>query len=421
MNQSLDPRLSQYSFLLFRTRQFCFILFRNKSSTVCIVFNLPSLSSLPLELRIDTIDKVIKSTTNTPPKDENDASPRATSEYKAMMLGMRKDLFDLTKYLIDPERTRCNVSGLLSTNRQFRAETLSRLPPSDGPNTKVDHALDVMVVSTQELWPTWTYLPMPTRYVNTLSVTFRIFGQSKGTPAQFKNDDPPRPQLYWAFYGVLERFLKVGPAIKALEGDLISTDRRITVRSLNLEIPGGQGDGLRVKRAFYESYSDESGDSDSGEPPTWVVRSEELIRELDRMWFWVFEDDLPYGTAFWDRLGNITLTMDKVVVKEYLGELFTRMLKGRIEYWTTTPDDPWDSTTDKQKKELWVREWSELLAFRKQNLPDRCLESTSPTTEQPESIDGESSDEGAHSPEISTFEEHEDSQIICDENGDIAH
>lgn len=91
-----------------------------------------------------------------------------------------------------------------------------------------------MLVNLEELWPTWLSIPSLTSSVDRVHAIFRIDGTS-GTGSRrsrFRCGDGSPPQISWAFYGLLGRFLKVGPVsnpAKKPTGGMI-------IKNLDLEV-----------------------------------------------------------------------------------------------------------------------------------------------------------------------------------------
>ncbi|KAF2111393.1 hypothetical protein BDV96DRAFT_582086 [Lophiotrema nucula] len=117
---------------------------------------MPSLLTLPAELRDQIIDLVICTRTE-PPKDAfTDDNPRRPSSTNPNL--MYPALAPYEVY---------SGYGLLLSCRQLNAETQDRIKSLDLPAE-----IDVMVVNRRDLWPTW--VSIPSRACKTLEVTFRL-------------------------------------------------------------------------------------------------------------------------------------------------------------------------------------------------------------------------------------------------------
>jgi hypothetical protein len=73
-----------------------------------------------------------------------------------------------------------------------------------------------MVVQERKLWPTWTSMPRSNlNLVNTVEVTFRIFGPPRHLNHEFslfRPGDGGPPVIAWQFNDLLKRFVCLGPS-----------------------------------------------------------------------------------------------------------------------------------------------------------------------------------------------------------------
>jgi hypothetical protein len=133
-----------------------------------------------------------------------------------------------------------NAAPLLRTNKHPSAKTrqaISRLFPQ-GPKYK----LDVMVVDDSHLWPTWLSVPYLTEQVQSVEVTFRVFGldvSNNGGSSAPRTD--ARETIVWCLYALLEQFLHYGPypstSIRSLA---VQHARHMTTKTIDLRFQTGE-------------------------------------------------------------------------------------------------------------------------------------------------------------------------------------
>ena len=99
-----------------------------------------------------------------------------------------------------------------------------------------------MLVDEDELYPTWLSVPQFATRVEKVYAEFRIIGAAKKNRTGFSGGDGGPPLIVWAFYSLLERFLKLGPVppqqieeIKGTEETRKTRDRDITIQVLELD------------------------------------------------------------------------------------------------------------------------------------------------------------------------------------------
>ena len=185
---------------------------------------MPSFLDLPREVRDNIIGFVLCTSTGTP--------------YDGTATGQRTELNDI-EYLSWKARREVNyakqfpvtsTSQLLLVNHQLHTETTDAINRSP---SKHSYHLDVAIVNEEGLWPTWISVPALSTRVDKLHASFRVVGflYQKGMRL-FQGHQGSPPDIVWAFYSLLERFLKCGPV-----GHRKSpTDRRISIRLLEIDI-----------------------------------------------------------------------------------------------------------------------------------------------------------------------------------------
>lgn len=95
----------------------------------------------------------------------------------------------------------------LLVNHQLHIETLevlSLLP------TKHCYALDLILLNEEHVCPTWLSVPEVTTKVDKLYAAVRTMTTGENRDGFEQGCGGPQ-QIVWCFYGILERFLRVGP------------------------------------------------------------------------------------------------------------------------------------------------------------------------------------------------------------------
>ncbi|KAK7180986.1 hypothetical protein DPSP01_012343 [Paraphaeosphaeria sporulosa] len=176
---------------------------------------MPSLLSLPLEIRDNIIDYVITSQRD-PPTARNDHSSRRDTRIQFEDTHW-KEIGNLIYFESSPTAFRPAFGGLLLACQQLRADTLKRVSKADVPMI-----LDVLAVNEETIWVTWLSLPLITgRMIEKLDIQYRYQydgqEQSEETTNTHKWTLDFTTQLRYLIY----RILAVGSA-----GPLPDSNRR---------------------------------------------------------------------------------------------------------------------------------------------------------------------------------------------------
>ncbi|KAI4949498.1 hypothetical protein J4E91_005237 [Alternaria rosae] len=204
---------------------------------------MPSFMSLPRELRDQICEYVILSPAR---------QPRALNQTTEEMLDgyvtyKFPQLFVGPGASYRPQAIVSNATKLLLVNQQLRTETMEMLEQLR--STVYD--LDIAMTDNGILAATWINVPVLSTKIEQLNVTFRLcvtndgerlkseIGDMSGAPANPGPEDffglPPE-QLVWDFYGIFQRFTRVGP-LGEREND--NENRQISIKtiSINVETP----------------------------------------------------------------------------------------------------------------------------------------------------------------------------------------
>ncbi|KAF2025504.1 hypothetical protein EK21DRAFT_93191 [Setomelanomma holmii] len=207
---------------------------------------MPTLTTIPRELRDNILGYVIQSDT--------DPRPDIHSTFDDLIQG-REILKEpklgswCTTVLYHPETPIANTYGALLTNRQLRSETLENIQRLNANECN----LDVIIVEEILPLPTWTRVVAPSTRLDKVNVTFRISGRwhsdkerhtedgvsvdgpytKYGYYKGFKIGDGAGPAMSWQVYSILERFIKIGYIGKCGDG---FGRRCTTVKTININV-----------------------------------------------------------------------------------------------------------------------------------------------------------------------------------------
>jgi hypothetical protein len=142
---------------------------------------------LPRELR-DHIYAYVLVTEDAPPEspeavvDRGDGTGKSPIDHSDLGLYER----DLGIYY-DRKPLRYACAGLLYSNRQVSAEMEDSIMHKSqiGGQAGVNYKIDCMVYRDQ-VWPTWTSLPTPPKYVHNIDVDIRMFDDSRSSLIRFR-------------------------------------------------------------------------------------------------------------------------------------------------------------------------------------------------------------------------------------------
>ena len=194
---------------------------------------MPSLHTIPCELRLQILTYVLLSPSSRPPRDPSASQDRIESSY-LVSKGVRG-------IWLENKAPVSLALPLLLVNRLINREIRDIL--SARPETK-EWRLDVMWVKSAGIWPTWTYLPVLTDHINSLLVTFRIFSPPAGIDAKFDNSLVINSD-WWDLCGFIHRFIMQGPWSHVLSESLSDEKAnvpRLSMRRLIIDVKRPRGD-----------------------------------------------------------------------------------------------------------------------------------------------------------------------------------
>lgn len=211
----------------------------SQSAGLHIHTKMPSLLSLPLELREYIIAYAV--TSSTPSIDPE--NPCATKEYLDLDYTSRIGGVGL-RYSYAQRKHQTSPCGLLGTNRQLHHETLhtlERIKAQDG----YKYALDMTMANEEIIYASWSNVPPCASIIDELAVTINIHGTSinplvhNGFMDQENGSTGP---AIWRLYSILERFFRCG----ANESESRNEDKKLAVKTIDINILTPKGDNLLI-------------------------------------------------------------------------------------------------------------------------------------------------------------------------------
>ncbi|KAF8453433.1 hypothetical protein BGX38DRAFT_1051185, partial [Terfezia claveryi] len=220
-----------------------------------------------------------------------------------------------------------NATALLLTSRQLYIETKDILSRSASANT---YLLDVIFANERALCPTWLCIPRLTTRVDTVRSNFRIIGgwefEDGGGASAVQTGGPPN--ILWAFYALLERFLRCGPvgALK-IERDRFDhdLDRGIIVKTLELNFLSPEDESLLAPEGppldwFRERWMANLNPQSVFSPVIkGQMRPEWLLRFVSGGIFYLLisrSQAFQYAAWLYTRIGTIKLLLNGLFVEE---------------------------------------------------------------------------------------------------------
>lgn len=181
----------------------------------------PTLLTLPRELRDKLLSLLIACHTDAP-KEADDP------ENREVLNDIDVSDWHYGHAMHVKRLNRVDLIPTLLVNRQLKAETEAAIELF--PN---DYALHAMLVNDRQLWPTWTRIPKLVSNVDNLHFSVKSVGPGPdGRRSIWAGGCGGPPIILWFFYGLLERFLKVGPFV----GQHHKTDQHFTIKNLDIEV-----------------------------------------------------------------------------------------------------------------------------------------------------------------------------------------
>jgi hypothetical protein len=325
---------------------------------------MPSLLSLPTELLDAIIEHAITSCRMPPDNPESAAAqgPRLPApDFYRLSWSASEVLYETS-----PPGTSITSLPLLLVNRVISLRTkeaMGRLTQAG----RIDYQVDVMLVNDTQLWPTFLCVPALAVRIGTVHADFRTFTMARLDPPYqwtgFRGGGGGPPRLVWAFYSLLERFLRRGAARLAPKpGPLPECatmrrqdflDRGVTIDTLVLnfyttEDPGCVMGENRGPRSPCRRITKEPGARKKAISPRWLAGFlTRYIRSLLVMDY----HTATHGKLLYERIGRIVVRVDGVDnCKFMLGKQLQALNH-------TDPSETFGDVTPRERRPEVFRAW----------------------------------------------------------------
>ncbi|KAF2498236.1 hypothetical protein BU16DRAFT_615311 [Lophium mytilinum] len=247
---------------------------------------MPSLLSIPQELRDNIIELVLSSARLAPPTissaETTRCTPATSGESGSPDSGFMSWPYGPSHVWLEKSVYRSNSYPLSLTNHQLADETAAALRRLS--LLSLRYELDVMIANERDLLPTWLSVPVLATKLDVVNVTFRAMGlEDEHKRSAWKSGCTGPPVIMWCFYYLLEHVLKRGPVGQTSS----SRDREVSIKVLDLDFvgnndyPTGEGtrDELRDPYSNYFKYAHSAGPHETKK--TKSLRPEWLADYLD--------------------------------------------------------------------------------------------------------------------------------------------
>jgi hypothetical protein len=168
---------------------------------------MPSLLTLPREIRDQILEDALSVVSRGPPADPSKSMDREHQDWDNEARYGRS-IFVEKESQIRKIRNRTTAQSLRLTNRQLCTEAGELMAAKD-------YCLDVMHVHDCGLWPSWTSVSRLTHHPDRVHVQFRFFHPPQGVNPEWRFSSPSAGGSgsdVWSFYGLLIGFLTFGPS-----------------------------------------------------------------------------------------------------------------------------------------------------------------------------------------------------------------
>lgn len=201
---------------------------------------MPSLLSLPREIRDEIIDYVIASQRSPPTTRHDDSSERNTRiQFEDTHW---REIGNLMHFESSPTAFRPAFAGLLLACQQLRAETLERESKLDVPMV-----LDLIVVDEEQIWLTWLSIPLIKKnMIESLDIKYRFLCDGHEQLHRTSNTGKWCINFVTQLGYLMCRILAVGSA-----GPLYDTDRQKTWTGARYKF----NDTIRFEHEYIPHYS----------------------------------------------------------------------------------------------------------------------------------------------------------------------
>jgi hypothetical protein len=286
---------------------------------------MPSLLSIPRELRDQILGYIILAREEAPALDQSFAE---LTRYRTNLHNPKLRSW-CTVVPYRKEDAPANATNLLLVNRQIHAETLENVKLLDA---RV-YDLDVIILNEIVPVPTWTHVPLLTTSLDKINVAFRISGRfdptrslndgrlegsegwykPRGRYKGFRGGDGAGPAMGWQIYAILERFIKAGTRG---EMDDEKEHNRMTVKTIdiNIETPPDVDPSLFAGPSCYRRrHSDDDLETSVLDPEylvDFINRDISALMHGDHEWF-------QYGKILFEHVDTVVVRRNGVEMHKY--------------------------------------------------------------------------------------------------------
>ncbi|KAI9836027.1 MAG: hypothetical protein M1819_001638 [Sarea resinae] len=282
---------------------------------------MPSLLTIPREIRDNIIELVLCSKRNPPPDIATAARSRRERHRRGIPERRGFNTWSYGPSHVEFEQRDCAVDSLplLLVNRRLSCETKSAIERL-ALYSNLACSLDVMFVEERELWPTWLYLPVLAQQVDCIEVTFRVFGTAGEWKSAFQAGDASPPEILWCFYYLLELLLRRGP----LGQRTSHVDKQLSIKTLVLNF-SAEGDTYLLPPSnvefgeWMQSRRQRSGTDFGVDLKETIMRPEWLADYIIVYLGFLLSmgyHTAVYGAVLYERIGRIRITVDGTLKRE---------------------------------------------------------------------------------------------------------
>jgi hypothetical protein len=191
-----------------------------------------------------------------PPSSIHEASKNGSESTVTGKIPLRSSKYGIQKVHFETTHTEVNAAGLLGSYRLLREQTIAvfwRLYKG-----VIRYKLDVLIINNEEFWPTWLHVPLFTRRVHVVDVTFRnVMDNLQGDPMiPFLTVDGAPPPIMWCFHFLLEWFMARG---SRSTGTALLNDINDGMRVMTPSLSGQRESRWAIESVLKIDFSFEAG------------------------------------------------------------------------------------------------------------------------------------------------------------------
>jgi len=291
-----------------------------------------SLLGLPREIR-DEILRLVLCSRREPPDEQGDTSSLNSHDNSGASYAdfhcRSWSTGGLVRHHADSSTVKPNASGILLANLQLRTETLKLALGS------LNYSLDMFLLNEEKLLPTWTCVPLLSQQTESVTATLRYNGYSSGPRSGFRGGNGGPPRIVWAFYILLERFVKVGPVgpmtVEVFHNEEAvrkAVDHNISVKTLRVDVrtPDKLPRGCKMNpwpptaESLQRRRRVRNCGAHTNPEEHWMMHPEEVLDFLQSYMDALLSMNYhtaAFGALFYERVGTIEIKLDGKMRREW--------------------------------------------------------------------------------------------------------